>query len=182
MSFTHQSWQPRCHPGAVTDHDAPPKTPLPPDELATRLAEVYALVGPLYRRAHRRVEQLAPTEGLSVGVRAVLDLLREKGPMTVPQMGRAQALSRQFVQRMVNDAAERGLAEATPNPAHRRSPLIRLTPAGEAAMTALHARERSLLSQVADDLTEAELDACVKVLSRMLDGLADVDVDQGLSG
>ncbi len=38
---------------------------------------------------------------------AVLNLLREQGPMTVPQMSRAQALSRQFVQRMVNEAAAR---------------------------------------------------------------------------
>ena len=37
--------------------------------------------------------------------------------MTVPQMGRAQALSRQFVQRMVNEAAAQGLVESVPNPA-----------------------------------------------------------------
>lgn len=50
------------------------------------------------------MEQDAPVRGLSVGMRAVLNLLREHGPMTVPQMGCAQALSRQFGQRTVNDA------------------------------------------------------------------------------
>ncbi|CAM5721369.1 hypothetical protein SCANM63S_00831 [Streptomyces canarius] len=40
--------------------------PLPPDELADRLTEVFALVGPLYRRVHRKVEQAEPIEGLSV--------------------------------------------------------------------------------------------------------------------
>ncbi|MCF2530327.1 MarR family winged helix-turn-helix transcriptional regulator [Yinghuangia soli] len=139
--------------------------------------EVFDLVGPLYRRVQRKVEQDAPRQGLSVGVRAVLDLLREHGPMTVPQMGRAQSLSRQFVQRMVNDAAADGLVEGIPNPAHQRSLLIRLTDPGLAAIGAVTAREHALLRQVGGDLTDAEVTACVKVLSRMLDLFDDVEVD-----
>ncbi|MEY9925455.1 DNA-binding MarR family transcriptional regulator [Catenulispora sp. GP43] len=150
--------------------------PLPPEELAVRLAEVYLLVGPLYRRVLRKVE-LDEMEGVGVGVRAVLDMLRLNGPMTVPQMGRAQALSRQFVQRMVNDAAERGLVEAVPNPAHRRSWLIRLTEAGRAAIELVTAREHGLLGQVGGGLTQADVDACVKVLSSMLGAVSDVEVD-----
>ncbi|USQ86105.1 MarR family winged helix-turn-helix transcriptional regulator [Streptomyces phaeoluteigriseus] len=142
--------------------------PLPPDEAGPRLMEVFALVGPLYRRVHRKIEQDAPRQGLSVGVRAVLDLLREHGPMTVPQMGRAQSISRQFVQRVVNDAAADGLVEAVPNPAHARSPLIRLTDAGRTVIEAVVAREHALLREAADVLTVAEVDACVRVLSRML--------------
>ncbi|MET9663432.1 MarR family transcriptional regulator [Streptomyces sp. NPDC006510] len=157
----------------MTDIDAP----LPPEELADRLTEVFALVGPLYRRVQRKVEQTAPIEGLSVGVRAVLDLLREHGPMTVPQMGRAQALSRQFVQRMVNDAAAARLVEIIPNPAHQRSSLIRLTGRGGAAIAAALAREQSLLSQVDGDLTDADVTACVRVLGRMLELFDHVDVD-----
>lgn len=110
-------------------------------------------------------------------MRAVLDMLRLSGPMTVPQMGRAQALSRQFVQRMVNDAAEHGFIEAVPNPAHRRSSLITLTDAGRVVIEAVIAREHGLLAQVGGELTQAEVEACVKVLSRMLDALSDVEVD-----
>ncbi|SCF78710.1 MarR family winged helix-turn-helix transcriptional regulator [Streptomyces sp. Ncost-T10-10d] len=157
----------------MTDIDPP----LPPEELAHRLTEVFALVGPLYRRVQRKVEQTAPIEGLSVGVRAVLDLLRENGPMTVPRMGRAQALSRQFVQRMVNDAAAAGLVEIIPNPAHQRSSLVRLTASGRAAITAALAREQSLLRQVGGDLTDADVAACVRVLGRMLELFDHVDVD-----
>ncbi|WP_406740578.1 MarR family winged helix-turn-helix transcriptional regulator [Streptomyces atratus] len=157
----------------MTDTDPP----LAPEELAHRLTEVFALVGPLYRRVQRKVEQAAPIEGLSVGVRAVLDLLREHGPMTVPQMGRAQALSRQFVQRMVNDAAAGHLVEIIPNPAHQRSSLVRLTEGGRAAITAALTREQSLLRQVEGDLTDAEVTACVRVLGRMLDLFDQVDVD-----
>ncbi|MET8743020.1 MarR family transcriptional regulator [Streptomyces sp. NPDC004728] len=157
----------------MTDIDPP----LPPEELAHRLTEVFALVGPLYRRVQRKVEQTAPIEGLSVGVRAVLDLLRENGPMTVPQMGRAQALSRQFVQRMVNDAAAAGLVGIIPNPAHQRSSLVRLTASGRAAIDAALAREQSLLRRVDGDLTDGDVAACVRVLGRMLELFDHVDVD-----
>ncbi|UXY23622.1 MarR family transcriptional regulator [Streptomyces cynarae] len=157
----------------MTDRNAP----LAPDVLAPRLMEVFALVGPLYRRVQRKVEQAEAIEGVSVGVRAVLALLRDHGPMTVPQMGRAQALSRQFVQRMVNGAAARGLVESIPNPAHKRSSLLRLTGEGEAVIDAVTAREYTLLRQVRGDLTEADLQACLRVLTRMLDLFDDVDVD-----
>jgi len=151
--------------------------PLDPDALADRLAEVYLLVGPLYRRVLRAVEQNETVEGVSVGVRAVLDLLHRTGPMTVPQMGRAQSLSRQFVQRMVNDAAAGGLVETVDNPAHRRSRLIRLTAAGRERIAAVAAREHGLLRQVPGDLTGPEVDACLRVLDRMLAALDDVDVN-----
>jgi DNA-binding MarR family transcriptional regulator len=152
-------------------------TPLPPDELGRRLTEVFDLVGPLYRRVQRKVEEGEAIEGLSVGVRAVLDLLHKHGPMTVPQMGRAQAISRQFVQRMVNDAAARGLVESIPNPAHRRSSLIRLTDEGRAAITAVLAREHTVLREVGGDLTGAEVAACVRVLGEMLKVFDGVDVN-----
>jgi len=152
-------------------------TPLPPDELGHRLTEVFDLVGPLYRRVQRAVEQGEAVEGLSVGVRAVLGLLHKHGPMAVPQMGRAQAISRQFVQRMVNDAAARGLVVSMPNPAHQRSSLIRLTDEGRAAITAVLAREHTVMREVGGGLTEAEVAACLRVLGEMLNVFDHVDVN-----
>lgn len=165
--------------GNTTGNDAAHAAggPLPADELGPRLMEVFDLLGPLYRRVQREVERGEAVEGLSVGVRAVLDLLRRHGPMTVPQMGRAQAISRQFVQRMVNDAAARGLVESVPNPAHRRSPLIRLTDGGRAAIEAVVAREHAVLRNVGGGLTDADVRACVRVLGAMLGLFDHVDVD-----
>ncbi|XUL86318.1 MarR family winged helix-turn-helix transcriptional regulator [Streptomyces galilaeus] len=151
--------------------------PLSPDELGHRLTEVFDLVGPLYRRALRKVEQGEAVEGVSVGVRAVLDLLRQHGAMTVPQMGRTLALSRQFVQRMVNEAAAPGWVEVTPNPAHQRSSLIRLTEEGRSVITSVLGREHSLNRQVGGDLTDAEVSACVRVLTEILRTFDHVDVD-----
>ncbi|MEU5164254.1 MarR family winged helix-turn-helix transcriptional regulator [Streptomyces sp. NPDC020875] len=146
-----------------------PVKPLTPDELADRLADVLGLSGLLYRRVLRAVERTAPAEGMPAGVRAVLDLLRRHGPMSVPQLSRGQALSRQFVQRMVNGAEAAHWVEPVPNPAHRRSPLIRLTAAGDAALTAVTRREREFLRGAGGELTGAEIAACAKVLGRMLE-------------
>jgi DNA-binding MarR family transcriptional regulator len=133
-------------------------TPLAPDALADRLAEVYVQIGPVYRTVARIVERSAPIMGMSTGVRAVLDQLRREGDRTVPQMARAQDLSRQFVQRMVNDAKDAGFVELTENPAHRRSSLVHLTEAGGVAIRAVAEREHRLMAQVGGDLTGQELD------------------------
>ncbi|WP_031482458.1 MarR family winged helix-turn-helix transcriptional regulator [Streptomyces bicolor] len=151
--------------------------PLSPDDLGHRVSEVFDLVGALYRRGLRKLEQGEEVEGVSVGVRSVLVLLHRYGPMTVPQMGRVMTLTRQFVQRMVNDAMARDWVEAIPNPAHQRSSLIRITDEGETVITAILGREHALNRQVGGELTDAELRACVRVLKQMLKTFDHVDVD-----
>jgi len=152
--------------------------PLPPDELGHRVSEVFDLVGALYRRGLRTLEQDEADRGMSVGVRSVLVLLHRYGTMTVPQMARVMSLTRQFVQRMTNEAMDRGWAEATPNPAHQRSSLIRITAEGEAVVDAVLAREHALNRQVGGgELTGAELQACARVLKEMLRTFDHVEVD-----
>ncbi len=148
--------------------------PLPPDALAARLAEVYLVVGPLYRKVARVVERDEPTMGMSTGVRAVLEQLRREGDVTVPTIAAEQDLSRQFVQRMVNDARAAGFVELRDNPRHRRSSLVHLTEQGSTAIEAVVAHEHRLLGRVAGDLTGADVDTTLHVLRSMLAGLEDV--------
>lgn len=149
--------------------------PLAPDALAEELAEIYLVVGPLYRRVARIVEADQAAMGMSVGVRAILNQLRREGDLTVPQMAHSQELSRQFVQRMANDAEEAGFVQFIDNPAHRRSRLIRLTASGQRAIGAVAEREHLLMGQVGGDLTEAEVRAARRVLAQMLTALEDVE-------
>jgi DNA-binding MarR family transcriptional regulator len=139
-------------------------SPLPPDELGRRLTEVFAVLGPLYRRISRVVEDAERIEGVSIGVRAVLERLQAAGPQTVPTIAAALVLSRQFVQRNVDAAAARGWVRAAPNPAHRRSVLIELTPEGARMIAAVTAREHAVLRTVGGDLTADDIDACLRVL------------------
>jgi DNA-binding MarR family transcriptional regulator len=152
--------------------------PLGPAELAEQLAGIYLLVGPLYRRVLRAVEAAETSNRVSVGVRAVLDQLRLHGAMTVPQIGRSQSLSRQFVQRMVNDAKDAGLVELVDNPAHRRSSLVDLTGRGREVIEAVIRREHAQLGDVPGDLTAADLESTRRVLAAMLAALDHVEPDQ----
>ncbi|HIT76757.1 MAG TPA: MarR family transcriptional regulator [Candidatus Avipropionibacterium avicola] len=151
--------------------------PLDPDALATHLSEVYLAIGPLYRKVARIVERDEPVMGMSTGVRAVLDQLRREGERTVPQMARTQDLSRQFVQRMVNDAREAGFVELAINPTHRRSRLVRLTDTGRTAIEAVTRRELDLMRRVGGELTGAELTATLRVLHHMQQALDEIDRD-----
>jgi DNA-binding MarR family transcriptional regulator len=141
---------------------------LDPDDGARLLAEVYLVVGPLYRRVLRAVEEDAAQTGIDAGQRAVLDMLRRHGPMTVPQLAREQELTRQFVQRMVNSAADDGLVEAAVNPTHRRSVLIQLTDRGRAAITLVVEREHRQLREASRGLDATQIDTTLIVLRRML--------------
>ena len=152
---------------------------LSPDDLARRLAEVYVALGPVYRRVARLVEQDEQVSGLSVGVRNVLDQLRRDGDRTVPQLARTQELSRQYTQRMVDQARTDGLVELVDNPANRRSHLVHLTHAGEAAIDSVLERELSLLERVGGDLTAAELDATLRVLHHMDQALIALEQETG---
>ena len=130
------------------------------------LAHVFDLLGPLYRQTARSLEASA---GLPVGVRAVLDLLRIRSALTVPRIADILGLSRQFVQRCVNEAAEDGWVMLRANPAHQRSSLVVLTERGRARVAAIRAAEAQALVPVAEALSADDVAACVRVLTRLLD-------------
>jgi len=141
----------------------------------TAAADLYALARlarPLHQHVHRAVEaQLADT-GVTVAVRAVLERLLEHGPATVPALAREAALDRQPMQRAVDLAAERGLVERRANPAHRRSPLIALTAAGDARITEIKRRELEVMREIAAELDSGAISDALAVVRRLTDEFA----------
>jgi DNA-binding MarR family transcriptional regulator len=141
--------------------------PLAPDVLGARLADVFAVLGPLYRRTLRAVEQNESVGGVAIGLRAMLEQIAAAGPQPVPRIAEALVLSRQFVQRMVNSAVEEGFAELRPNPVHRRSSLVALTVAGADAIADVKARELAVLRRATGNLTAGDIEACLRVLNTL---------------
>jgi DNA-binding MarR family transcriptional regulator len=135
---------------------------------------VFRALGPLYRLAARKVAADESIEHVSTGVRAVLERLGDAGPEPVPALARALAISRQFTQRMVDDAAAAGYVELAPNPVHRRSSLVVLSPAGRDAIDRITRREAELLGATPGDLTGEEVDACLRVLRQLLALVGDL--------
>ena len=86
---------------------------------------------------------------------------------TVPQVARSLGLTRQAVQRLADDLAERGLAQWSENPEHRRARLLRLTPAGRAAHGEALQRKVLWAQGLSEGLTPAWLAVATELLGLM---------------
>lgn len=96
-----------------------------------------------FRMRHAATQYLGRGEHSS-GHRSILKSLGAEGPLTVPDMAGARAVSRQHVQKLVDGLKADGLVTAIPNPAHKRSLLIALTRRGAAWLAELGEREEAL--------------------------------------
>jgi DNA-binding MarR family transcriptional regulator len=127
--------------------------------------EVLSVVRPLYQASARAVDVSLRGTDLTVGLRAVLELLLARGPMTVPQMAREFAVTRQSVQALVDTGAAHELVELAENPQHRRSYLVTVTALGRRTFADAHRRELANLDRVTADLDLADLALCARVLA-----------------
>lgn len=141
--------------------------------MSTELLESYrSLIADVYELAgvsRATSEDLARREGATAAQWHVLSVV-SGGPMTVSAAARRLGLSRQSVQRVVNDLLESGDLRAAPNPADRRAPLIRLTAAGRRSLRRLFAdsdADRADLLRRAG-LSSADLDRARRALRRLI--------------
>jgi len=130
------------------------------DDLIEETSRVYQRLAVAAEQVHRKWD-------VSAGKRAVLRMIDKNGPQTVPQMARARCVSRQHIQALVNALIEAGLLTLEPNPAHRRSCLIDLTPKGRAVVEAINAREAEVADLLRFDLTGDQMRAATATLKRL---------------
>jgi DNA-binding MarR family transcriptional regulator len=84
-------------------------------------------------RTHGRLKSIFANAaaGLSSMEAMVLTAVIEAGaPPTVPQIGRSLGHARQVIQRAANALISAGLIATSPNPSHKRAPLLLATPQG----------------------------------------------------
>ncbi|WP_122818212.1 MarR family winged helix-turn-helix transcriptional regulator [Nocardioides pantholopis] len=132
----------------------------------------YALlrqVRPLVLNSARVVEASLSSQGLTVGMRAVLEVLVESGDSTVPAIAARLQIARQGVQRHVDDLRARGYVGVRANPAHRRSVLVAATGPGAEAMRRIREDELSALSALAPGCTREDIEVAVRVVSALND-------------
>jgi len=115
----------------------------------------------------RRGQDLHADESLTMGMRAILEFLLRNGPTTVPNVARRRGVTRQHVQALVNPLLEDGLVEAVENPAHRRSPLMRLSARGESTIRRMRRREAAVLDEADAGLSRTELQRTASALRRI---------------
>lgn len=113
-------------------------------------------------------DQLTADQGLTSALWQVLGAAAQaERPLTVAQIARRMGLSRQSVHGSVRRLAERGLCEFAPNENHRRSPLVQLTEAGEAAYAAVDRKRVKWVNRLGADITNADLDTAERVLEAL---------------
>ncbi|WP_092036401.1 MarR family winged helix-turn-helix transcriptional regulator [Methylobacterium pseudosasicola] len=96
-------------------------------------------------------------------------------PLPVAHIARNMGLTRQAVQRSVDDMRADGLVRLDPNPHHRRAMLISMTDLGEAAYQAASQRQRSWAEALAAGLPPENIEAArdlLRLLQRRLDNPA----------
>jgi DNA-binding MarR family transcriptional regulator len=87
----------------------------------------------------------------------MLRSLKLEGPQTVSQIARSRPVPRQSIQKLANEMIKAGLIEFVENPAHKRSKLLRLTPAGEVTFQDLSEQIAQDVEQFAKNLNSVEL-------------------------
>lgn len=95
-------------------------------------------------------------------------------PRTVPGIARVMGLTRQSVQRLADAMVEDGVLEYVPNPAHRRSPLVRPTAAGLAAIDVIRPLQYAWTHRITRDIGADELRGAVAFLDRVI---AEMEAD-----
>ena len=94
-----------------------------------------------------------------------------EAPLSVAQIARAWWLTRQSVQRVADVLVRDGLAVYEANPNHRRAKLVRITPAGLAALHEIRLRQRAWAESLGAQIGEAQLRAANATMTRMLEML-----------
>lgn len=80
-------------------------------------------------------------------------------PLPVAHIARNMGLTRQAVQRLVNELADDGLVRFAPNPHHQRAKLVLLTTQGKATFDAAMKRHEPWAISVAEGLKASQIEA-----------------------
>ena len=88
-------------------------------------------------------------------------------PLTVAQIARRMGLTRQAVQRITNDLLKLRMVELSPNPDHKRSPLVSISTKGEKTMVDLNKSQAKWVSKLAEGISERELNKVFKMLQEI---------------
>ncbi|AXG79003.1 MarR family winged helix-turn-helix transcriptional regulator [Streptomyces paludis] len=134
----------------------------------TELARQLSAVGAVKRGLARVMPSECPA-----GSAAVLTLLDRHGEMRLSRLSELLALDTSVTSRHVAHLTERGWIERLPDPADKRSRILRLTPVGRAMVDELSLRATELFAQTLDDWTDDEVGQLNTLLARLRHDFGD---------
>ncbi|UXY28542.1 MarR family winged helix-turn-helix transcriptional regulator [Streptomyces sp. HUAS TT20] len=134
------------------------------EELARQLSAVGAV--------KRDLGRILPHD-CPAGSAAVLTLLGGHGDMRMSKLAELLAVDMSVTSRHVAHVAERGWIERSPDPADKRSRILRLTPAGRATLVELSRRTAELLAERLSDWTDEEVTQLIRLMTRLRASFGD---------
>ncbi|MGW3656018.1 MarR family winged helix-turn-helix transcriptional regulator [Streptomyces sp. NPDC005151] len=133
------------------------------EELARQLSAVGAV--------KRGLTRILPAE-CPGGSAAVLALLGRHGEMRISRLAELMAVDMSVTSRHVAHVAERGWIERSPDPADKRSRILRLTPAGNAVLGDLNRRITEMCAHNLQEWSDDEVGQLNTLLARLRDSFA----------
>ncbi|GHI06546.1 MarR family transcriptional regulator [Streptomyces cellostaticus] len=134
------------------------------EELARQLSAVGAV--------KRDLGRILPTD-CPAGSAAVLTLLGRHGDMRMSKLAELLAVDMSVTSRHVAHVAARGWIERSPDPADKRSRILRLTPAGLEQLDELSRRTTRLLADRLSDWTDDEVGQLIRLMTRLRASFGD---------
>ncbi|MDN0199452.1 MarR family transcriptional regulator [Streptomyces sp. S.PNR 29] len=132
------------------------------------LARQFSAFGAVKREMGRVMPSDCPS-----GSAAVLTLLGRYGDMRMSKLAELLAVDMSVTSRHVAHVAERGWIERSPDPADKRSRILRLTPAGRAQLDELSLRITQLLADRLGEWSDEDLARLTTLMARLRDSFGD---------
>ncbi|MFE1250670.1 MarR family winged helix-turn-helix transcriptional regulator [Streptomyces sp. NPDC058735] len=114
----------------------------------------------------RELGRIMPAE-CPGGSAAVLTLLDRHGDMRMSKLAELLAVDMSVTSRHVAHVVDRGWIERSPDPADKRSRILRLTPAGRAQLDELSRRTTEVLAERLGDWTDEEVGRLTHLMARL---------------
>lgn len=105
------------------------------------------------------------------GMWSLLRSLQLDGPRTVPQIARARGLSRQRIQKLVDEAQAAALVRLRTNPDHKKSRIVALTREGATLFEQIDKELRQTAEGISHTFDIRDLDAALRILFDLRESL-----------
>ena len=113
-------------------------------------------------------DELAAPWGLSSARWKVLGAVaRGDRPLHVAQIARDMGLTRQAVQRIVNDLADEGMLALSDNPDHQRARLVKLTRRGEKVLGEITEEQIRWSNEFTDGISPRSIESAARVMATL---------------
>jgi DNA-binding MarR family transcriptional regulator len=144
----------------------PVPQPAPPGRAAD---ELRYLILAVQREGSRRLAARLREAGLTPAQAEVLDVLRDRAPLSLADLGRLLVCETGSPSRLVDALVQRGLVTRTPSPHDRRVVSLDLTDAGREAQAA-SAGSADVRDAITSRLSGQEIGQLVGLLRRLIEG------------